>query len=90
MSPPPNSNGKKGRAPCGHVGTAVTPNFYTCDVNCGEDGDDDAIPEHIDPEKTRVYCKYCGDEHVKKWSDEFRKDDMDFWTCRGCGKSFHA
>ena len=42
----PSGNGKQGQAPCGHPGTAVVGNFYTCNLGC------DSVPEYVEAETT--------------------------------------
>jgi hypothetical protein len=79
----------KGRAPCGHPGTAVTPNFYTCDLRC--EFESDGVPVETDREVTVPLCRHCGSDEVSKWGPEFNVNGNPLWQCRarGCGKSFH-
>ena len=72
--------GKRGQAPCGHPGTHVTVNYVSCDQGC------DAVPEHIDPEKTgkNERCPYCNSHDVATYVDNaFVGHAMHCW---GCGR----
>lgn len=60
--------GKRGKAPCGHLGEAIIGQYYQC-AKC----DKKAAPKYIDPEKTQplnhVYlCTKCASTHTIKFS----------------------
>ena len=51
------TGGKIDRAPCGHIGEHVFTDYIRCLEGC-EGTELDAVPEHIDPEKTK--CMHVG------------------------------
>jgi hypothetical protein len=92
-TPRASTHAKRGFCPdCGGPGTFVLPSFITCDRRCGfaDDAESDGVPTHVDSEHTVVVCKWCGEDETKKWGPEMRVGGLDLWTCRKCGKSFHA
>lgn len=80
-------NSKKGTAPCGHPGTYVTPGFVSCDFRCRMVND--AVPEHIDPEKTKQLCPNCLSADVEVF-DEFKLDGSDLYFCNRCQRAFEV
>lgn len=88
------AKGRLGTAPCGHVGEAVVGHYYACLAGCD---DADAIPVHVEPERTKPVCAWSrdpgsdcrGEGDVVKWADEFNDINGNaMWSCRECGREF--
>ncbi len=97
------NNGKRGTAPCGCPGFHVTPSYVTCAFGCdgpGSGDESDGVPldgdsgdsgdEDSDPNRTKPLCVACGSSDVEKWDSGFSRLGKPLWTCRQCGKDFHA
>lgn len=86
--------GKAGTAPCGHPGEHLTTNYVRCGRGCDAAGAgelSDGVPDQVFIDRTSPICPFvCAGGEMVKWDDEWRKNDLDYWLCRGCGRSFYA
>ena len=79
------TDGKKGRAPCGHVGVHVTTNYVQCPL-C-DVTESDGIPiDLFEDDVTLPLCKHCGSDDVEEWPDLWIGGHK-LTYCNTCNKS---
>jgi hypothetical protein len=88
-------DGRRGVAPCGHVGEAVIGHYYQC-AQC--DAPSDGVPEldleddvdfsDFDPDKTQPFCAHCGSGRVRIYPGMTDGSGRQLWHCDNCMRSF--
>lgn len=97
-------NGRRAKAPCGHLGEVVIGTYVQC-LDC----DRDAIPEEIEPEETRpilgARCPVCASMDIEEFEQDLdaliwylnsvhiptrhpMPPQRDEWGCNSCGRVF--